>query len=315
VRHKVLQRNWSITRKQAQGERFLRMAGVTDVAAARALWKDPSTPVHRRCLAARALGLLSKDGPEFLVEGLDDDVSPLSRDWRHGIREANQRKIAELPSRHKEEAVSKMRELGAESVKEVIWLIQDRSEDPERREAAALVLAGLKCRDAVEPLIEVLSEGHQKLSWMCMWALTAIGSRRHARKLMDIVRGDCPLPARQEAIYTLWHLHELRAEQLFVRVSGALDYEEEYTRDMATEALGNTSRRPRSQRALAARLFDPSVSVRYAALCACSRMSPQPYVFPDFLRQALEAKLADPAKVDDNRVVAQLAAQLLGRSF
>jgi hypothetical protein len=32
------------------------------------------------------------------------------------------------------------------------------------------------------------------------------------------------------------------------------------------------------------------------------------------LRQALVAKLADPAKVDDNRVIAELAARLLGRA-
>ena len=149
---------------------------------------------------------------------------------------------------------------------------------------------------------------------MCMWALTRIGSRRRARKLIDIARGSYPLPARQEAIYALWQLQELRAEPLFIRLSAALDTEEEYTRDMATEALGNTCRRRRTQRALSERLFDPSISVRYAALCACGGRVYQPYAFPEFLRRALVAKLADPARVDDNRVIAELAAQLLGRA-
>jgi len=216
--------------------------------------------------------------------------------------------------REREEAAAKMRQLGAGSVADAIRIAQDRSESPERREAAVAVLGGLRYRDSVGLLIDVLSEGHQKLTSMCMWAITTIGSRRHARKLMDIVRGDYALFARQEAIYTLWQLHELRAEPLFIRVSAALDKEEEYTRDMATEALGNTSRRLTTQRALSARLFDPSISVRYAALCACSMMFPQPYAFPDFLRRALVAKLADPAKVDDNRVIAELAARLLGRT-
>jgi hypothetical protein len=114
-------------------------------------------------------------------------------------------------------------------------------------------------------------------------------------------------------IYTLWHLEELRAEQLFIRVSSAVDSAEEYTRDMATEALGNTARRLRTQRAIAARLFDPSVSVRYAALCACGGAAYRPHVFPNFLRRALEAKLEDPDRVDDNRVIAEEAASLLGR--
>ena len=312
MRFKVLKRRWNITRKQAHGERLLRMAGVADVAAARVLWEEPSAPVHTRCLAARAIGLLSKDGPEPLRLDVDDDDSPLSRAWRHGIRDANRRNMAELPSQHEQEAVVKMRQLGTGSIAEVILLMQNRSEILERRESAAFILAGFRCRDAVEPLIEVLSEGDQKLSWMCMSALTAIRSRRHARQLMNIVRGNYPLPARQEAIYTLWHLQELRAEQLFIRVSAAVDNEEEYTRDMATEALGNTARRRQSQKALAARLFDPSVSVRYAALCALTTIFPQPYAFPDFLRRAIEAKLTDPDKVDDNRVIAKLAAQLLG---
>jgi HEAT repeat protein len=144
---------------------------------------------------------------------------------------------------------------------------------------------------------------------MCMSALTTIGSRRGARRLIQIAGGNHPLPARQEAIYTLWHLRELRAEPLFIRLSCALETEEEYTRDMATEALGNTSWRSRTQRALSERLFDPSVSVRFAALCAAGSVGPHT---SSCLRNAIIAKLADPAKVDDNRVIATLASQLLG---
>jgi HEAT repeat protein len=257
---------------------------------------------------------LSKHGPTWSAEGVEDDDSALGRARRHGTRDAERRRDAENRMREKEEAAEKMRQLGASSVADAIRIAQDRSESPDRREAAVAVLGGLRYRHAVGPLIEVLSEGQEKLSWMCMWTITTIGSRRHARKLMDIVRGNYPLPARQEAIYTLWRLREVRGEPLFIQVSAALDKEEEYTRDMATEALGNTWRRLSTQRALAARLFDPSVPVRYAALCACSMMSPQPYAFPDFLRRALVAKLADPAKVDDDRAIAELAARLLGRA-
>jgi hypothetical protein len=130
---------------------------------------------------------------------------------------------------------------------------------------------------------------------------------------MQIVRGRYPLAARQEAVYSLWQLGEKRAEPLFIQVCGSLDTEEEYTRDMATEALGNTWRRLGTQKALRNRLFDPSVSVRYSALCACSMMHPQPYAFPQFLREAIIAKLNDPGRVDDNRVIAQAAAALLGQ--
>jgi len=144
--------------------------------------------------------------------------------------------------------------------------------------------------------------------------LVVCGRPPVARRLMQIVRGKYPLSARQEAIYALWQLDELRAEPLFLQICAAVDTEEEYTRDMATEALGNTPFRPRTQRALVERLVDPSPSIRYAALCACSRMNRNygPCEFPGSLRRALEAKLDDPDRVDDNRVIAELASELLG---
>jgi HEAT repeat protein len=290
------------------------MADVADVDAAAALWRDATTPVHRRCLAARAIGLLGTQRPKWMVEGVKDDESPLGRARRHGCADSQRRRLAELRARQKEESFEKMRQLGTQSVSGVIRLLRDRTVPQEKREAAASVLRGFRCRDGIETLIEVLAEGQQRLSNACMWALKDIGSLRASRRLMQIVRGKYPLAARQEAIYALWQLREKRAEPLFIHLCGALDTEEEYTRDMATEALGNTARRLRTQKAIRERLFDPSVSVRYAALCACGSVDHYGlHAFPEFLREALEAKLTDPEKVDDNRVIAQAAAELLGR--
>lgn len=306
---------WNVPRRRAQGERFLRMAGAANMDEARALWKDPNTEVHRRCLAARANGLLGKHGPSWLAEGAEDDDSPLGRARRHGTRDAERRREAEGLLQEREGAAEKMRQLGAGSIAEVAAILQDSSAPLERRVAAAAVLGGLRRWDAVEALVEALAEGHQLLSWTCMRALVDIGSLRGSRRLIEIARGKYPLPARQEAIYTLWQLDELRAEPLFIQLCGAVDTEEEYVRDMATEALGNTCFRPRTQRALAERLFDPSPSIRYAALCACSLMNPRcgsSHAFPGIIRRALIAKLDDPDSVDGDRVIAELAARLLG---
>jgi HEAT repeat protein len=170
---------------------------------------------------------------------------------------------------------------------------------------AAQALGEIRDRGAVLPLIEALSEGDPGLSNWCQWALLQIGSRRGARRLIQIARGTYPLPARQEAVYTLWWLRELRAEPLFLALCRAVDSGEEYMRGMATEALGNTAHRRRTQLALTERLFDPSPSVRYSAMCAL------PWKLPDFLRQAVTAKLKDPDRVDDNRVIATFAAEIL----
>lgn len=306
-------KRWNVVRRRAQGERFLRMAGAADVAAARALWKDPKTEVHRRCLAARAIGLLGESDPTWLAEGMKDDGSPLERARWHGMMDAQRRRDPE----GREGVAGRMRQLGAGSIAEATAILQDTSAALDRRIAAADVLGGFRRRDAVHALIETLAEGEVNLSWACMRALVDTGSLSGSRRLMEIARGKYPLPARQEAIYTLWQLDEKRAEPLFIQLCGAVGTEEEYVRDMATDALGNTCFRPRTQRALAERLFDPSPSIRYAALCACSLMNPRcgsSHVFPDIIRRALIAKLDDPDKVDDDRVIAEFAAQLLGPS-
>jgi hypothetical protein len=57
--------------------------------------KSPATDIHRRCLAARANGLLGKHGPSWLAEGVEDDDSPLGRVRRHGTHDAQRRREAE----------------------------------------------------------------------------------------------------------------------------------------------------------------------------------------------------------------------------
>lgn len=80
---------------------------------------------------------------------------------------------------------------------------------------------------------------------------------------------------------------------------------------MATEALGNSVDRRDAQHALARLLFDPSVGVRYSALCALCALQYAPEPLPDFVSQALRAKLDDPGRLDDHRVIAELAARIL----
>jgi HEAT repeat protein len=244
------------------------------------------------------------------MEGIDGNPR-LERARELGNEWAERRKRAEQLLKAYEEAAARMVQLGIDSVDAALAILQNRSESVERRESAALVLGNLRHREAVDALIDALAEGDQKLSWMCMWALTRIGSRRGARRLIEIARRSKALMAKQEAVYTLWQLEERRAESLFINLSAGIDKEEEYTRDMATEALGNTWWRPRTQKAIAARLFDPSVSVRYSALCASARICRRTL---GCLRGALVAKLSDPDRVDDNRIIAELAARILGQA-
>jgi len=75
LRWTLFPKHWNPARKKAQGERFLRMAGLPDIDAADTLWRDPTAPAYKRCLAAKALGLLGKHDQNWH----EADDSPVAR--------------------------------------------------------------------------------------------------------------------------------------------------------------------------------------------------------------------------------------------
>ena len=192
----------------------------------------------------------------------------------------------------------------------LIPILLDASRSLEQRSEAAAKLGQLSAREAVAPLIETLAASGWRLSWACAHALIDIGSRRFGRTLIAVVdRAPEPL-VKRAAIYAIWMLRETRAENMLIKVAANLGGEEEQTRSMAVEALGFTNRRRKSQAALAFHLFDPSAHVRYSSLCALSAFSGR-FPYPPFLEKALIAKLEDPERLDDHRVISALARQIL----
>lgn len=86
----------------------------------------------------------------------------------------------------------------------------------------------------------------------------------------------------------------------------------EVTRLMAVEALGNTIERRASQRAAVYHLFDPSVPVRYSALCALGAHF-EPY--PAFVVEALKRVTQDPDSLYEERDLSKFAEELLARDL
>lgn len=133
----------NLARKHAQGQRFLRLAGLADVAAARDIWKDPNAPVSQRCLSARALGLLAEHGAQWMVAGVEEDDSPLDRARIRAQDDVACRLSAERRGREIEEGVAKMGQLGVASQGDVIAILRERAETPPKRQTA--VFRGRAC--------------------------------------------------------------------------------------------------------------------------------------------------------------------------
>ncbi|MBN8731134.1 MAG: HEAT repeat domain-containing protein [Acidobacteria bacterium] len=301
-------KRWNRERRRSLGERFLRVIGASDLDAARAILLDSSQSEHTRCLAARALGLLGgKEVLDELREVNPRDESALASACIHAMADWVRRGFADISAEARDKALLEIENAGAPSLQRLIASLRDRALPVEERITAAEILGGLRCREAVPAFCEALAEGEPNLIWRCGHPLRDMQCRSATKPLIAIAKENHPLLARQEAIQTLWFLRDARAESALIRISRSIESEEEYTRDRATEALGSTNHRKASQRAIADRLFDPSVSVRFAALCACP--SDQP--LPEFLHRALVAKLTDPDRVDEHRVIAQVAANIL----
>lgn len=150
VRRLKRSRSWNAARKREQGERFLQMAGATSLADAASLLSDGSTSLHRRSLAARALGLSGDEAALQILNANDPgDDSPLGRACHRAIGDSFEQHGAEDLERRKQGALASMRQLEANSVEEIARILQDKSAPVERRQAAAEVLGGLRSGDGV----------------------------------------------------------------------------------------------------------------------------------------------------------------------
>src|SRR5258708_7210041 len=222
--------------------------------------RDAWEPEPSDCWAARITGKYSWRST------LGDD-SPLGRACRRATTDLQNGRGARSDLQFLAEAKMKVLEHGWAKTSQAVTARADRRNSAGPRQAPAPLLGGLRNRPATPVLIAALPDDDWHIAWACSSALNRIESRRDGRKLAEVLRRDLPALVRQAAIYSIWMLGETRAESELIRIGEAIDREEEHTRSMAVEALGNTNRRLKTQRALAARLFDPSVDVRYSALC------------------------------------------------
>ncbi len=195
-------------------------------------------------------------------------------------------------------------------MKDPLDTLRGSGESADSRAAAASGDKEERRAESIPALIDELAQGDLFQAWAASEALIAIGSRRHGRRLVGLLRRDYPQHVRQAAIYAIWLLGETRGEQALIRIGDDLS-ENDTLRLMAVEALGNTCTREPSQRALARFVSDPSLNVRYSALCALSGTWKR---LPDFLVSALSERLDDTASLYDEGDVARLARGILDRA-
>jgi hypothetical protein len=116
VRRLKRSRSWNVARKREHGERFLQMTGATNLADAASLLGDGSAPIHRRSLAARALGLSGDEAARQILSANDPgDDSPLGRACYRAIDDWFETRRARDRMRQKEEALASRRQLGDHS--------------------------------------------------------------------------------------------------------------------------------------------------------------------------------------------------------
>ena len=119
-------KRWNRQRRRALGERFLRVIGASDLDAARAILLNSSQSEHRRCLAARALGLLGgKDVLDVLRAVNPRDESALASAYTHASMAWFRRRDSEFFSKSPEEALLAWEQAGRPSPQQLIAWLRD----------------------------------------------------------------------------------------------------------------------------------------------------------------------------------------------
>lgn len=157
-------------------------------------------------------------------------------------------------------------------------------------------------------LIETIAQGELNPAWEAANVLISAGSLRHGRKLIEVARRPKTIHAQQAALYAIWLLHDARACPVLLRIGADIESQTEVSRLTAVEALGVCAERREVQRALARHLTDPSLAVRYSALCALQWCRNR---FPSCVIEALQAATSDPSSLYEEGDIAKFAQDLL----
>jgi HEAT repeat protein len=163
------------------------------------------------------------------------------------------------------EALSRSLELESEGELRERFRTESRGSVEDR--IKAFEIAGLSRTAGSLPfLIQALSEDDENVVWAAAHAVIDFGSRSATRPLIRLAVTASNRSSRQAAIYALGFLRDKRAEQFLIRILKDLN-EDEHTRSLAAEALGQVSRSSRSRKALLKAVHDSSVEVARSAQC------------------------------------------------
>jgi HEAT repeat protein len=172
--------------------------------------------------------------------------------------------------RHSEVIRSRMAALGAATERDLLAICRDGMRPTEERTMACSLLGQIRSRRAIPLLLKIGSqEEEQLLVWEALSAVGAIHSRTATPRLMQLIRTSASPFKRQAAVFALWRLTDVRARPLLIRILRN-EREDVKTRAFAAEALGLLPLTRNSVSAMIAALDDPSVEVRYSAVCGFS---------------------------------------------
>ena len=198
-----------------------------------------------------------------------------------------------------------MHKYGLASRDDAVAVLSDSSEPPERRAAAADLLAQTGSIDSLPPLLNVLAGPDEPLAFGIANTLGSLGSRKATRPLLRIAKRGNAGPGRAAAIYPLGLLDDPRAIQLLGLILCRKDEQEEI-RVMAADTLGITFHK-RSLKPLLANHNESSEKIRFTVINSLGNHRGRSPVLRDVFRSHLD----DPGSFPGRPTIGELALGLL----
>lgn len=204
---------------------------------------------------------------------------------------------------------------------DALRLASGKANNVRLRARACRLLGLLGAKQAIPVLLQIGQvEDSEELTWEALSALGFIRSHRATKPLIEVVRTAGDVRKKQAAAYALWLIGDNRARNTFIRVAEDRA-EDETTRGFAVEGLGSLKPTARTVTVLVRALRDPSVNVRFSALCALSgaavlavNQKVRPEVRLLLTRRAIPAircRLQDKSEIKGEGTVAELAGTTL----
>lgn len=248
----------------------MRNLGVTSIDQLIDVVQNAGENIKIRSEACSALGYLgTRKAVRALNQAKKHQDNLLRKSAMTALRRINRKFIADMIGPQRRLAGRMMRKLRAKTPKELVQILDNKSETAARRSMSCLALGALREKDGVPSILRAMQENQPNLVWVAANAVVTVCDKQIAKKIITIIERSQYETSRQAAIYAIGFIGDEGAIKVLKRVLNDPTKNSCLTRSLAAEAIGSLDKTGKYLPTLFKVVReDLSVEVKYSGLTA-----------------------------------------------